>query len=68
MAAISFSLMPLISISPGRSPQVPAIRSARHPAAEAFTSTGSTGTPRSRASLTISRFGYIPGSWVSTPA
>ena len=33
-----------------------------------MTSSGSTAIPNWRASSRISRFGYMPGSWVSTPA
>src|SRR5690242_5171021 len=36
--------------------------------AEALMSTGRTCTPDSRASVMMTRLGYMPGSWVSTPA
>src|SRR5690242_3341336 len=39
-----------------------------HSPAEALMSTGRTCTPDRRASAMITRLGYMPGSWVSTPA
>ena len=69
MRATSASLMPLTSVSESRiawaSSRSP--RSTTYDAALALTSSPSTPTPNCRASSRISRLGYMPGSWVSTP-
>ena len=74
MRATSAALMPLTSASESRiawlrgpSP-VSSARSTTYVDALALTSSPRTPTPTWRASSRISRLGYMPGSWVSTPA